>query len=68
MKRTLIFIAFLACGCLLAADTTNSESQAGYIIEGDGEFGKELKELVKKHSKDGNVSVNIYKLFLIHHN
>lgn len=61
MKRTLILIAFLACGCLLAADTTNSEGQAGYIIEGDGEFGKELKELVKKHSKDGNVSVNIYK-------
>lgn len=32
-----------------------------YIIEADGEFGKELKALVEKHAKDNNLSVKVYE-------
>lgn len=35
--------------------------QDSYIIEADGEFGKELKNLVEKHAKDNNLSVKIYE-------
>ncbi|WP_086247241.1 c-type cytochrome [Campylobacter vicugnae] len=32
-----------------------------YIIEADGEFGKELKALVEKHATDNNLSVKVYE-------
>ena len=50
-------ISFLVCflfGVLVANDDT-------YVFEAKGEFAKELKELVEKHSKDENNSVNVYK-------
>lgn len=50
-------ISFLVCflfGLLFADDDS-------YVIEAKGEFAKELKELVEKHSKDGNVSINVYQ-------
>lgn len=36
-------------------------AQDSYIIEANGEFGKELKSLVEKHAKDNNLSVKIYE-------
>ena len=50
-------VSFLVCfllGVLFANDDT-------YVFEAKGEFARELKELVQKHSKDGNVSVNVYQ-------
>lgn len=32
-----------------------------YVIEADGEFGRELKELIEKHSKENNTSVRVYQ-------
>ena len=48
-------IAFLVCflSAFLFGDT--------YVIEADGKFADELKEVVQKHSKDENSSVEIYK-------
>ena len=56
MKELLGF-SFLAClltPFLLANDET-------YVFEAKGEFAKELKALVGKHSKDEDVEVNVYK-------
>lgn len=53
--KGLILALFFAFSYLMANDTNS------YILDADGEFGKELQELVKKHSKDNNISVNIYK-------
>lgn len=50
-------ISFLVC-FLLGFIFAEEES---YVFEAKGEFAKELKELVQKHSKDGNVSVNVYE-------
>lgn len=52
MKKTLIFSAL--CAALLFGAEQN-----GYLIEADGEFGKELEALVAKY--DNNVSVRIIK-------
>lgn len=52
MKKSLFFALF-CCAALFGEN--------GYVIEADGEFGKELEELVAKHSKDGNVTVKIHK-------
>ena len=54
-------ISFLACFftfALNAADNTNDDT---YVFEAKGEFAKELKSLIEKHSKDENITVNIYK-------
>ena len=48
-------ISFLVCflGAFLFGDT--------YVIEADGKLADELKEVVQKHSKDENASINVYK-------
>lgn len=48
-------ISFLVCflGAFLFGDT--------YVIEADGKLADELKEVIQKHSKDENTSINIYK-------
>lgn len=54
-------ISFLACFfafTLNAADNANDDT---YVFEAKGEFAKELKSLIEKHSKDENITVNIYK-------
>lgn len=54
--RKLLNLSFLAClltPFLLANDET-------YVFEAKGEFAKELKALVEKHSKDEGVEVNVY--------
>lgn len=50
-----IFFCILASLLFLQADNET------YVIEANGEFGKELQELVKKHANENNVSVNTYK-------
>lgn len=52
---TSFLASFLAFGLLNAAE------QDTYIFEAKGEFAKELKDLVEKHSKDENVSINVYQ-------
>ena len=50
-------ISFLVCflfGFVFAEEDS-------YVFEAKGEFAKELKELVEKHSKDDNVSINVYQ-------
>ncbi|MSN96167.1 c-type cytochrome [Campylobacter sp. FMV-PI01] len=37
------------------------QAQDSYTFEVSGEFAEELKELVQKHAKDENISINIYK-------
>ncbi len=51
-------IAKLAISLLVVSNLVANDS---YIIEADGEFGKELKSLVEKHAKDNNISVKIYE-------
>lgn len=51
MKKTFLFAA-VCCVALFAADS-------GYVLEADGEFGKELEELVAKY--DGNATVRVTK-------
>lgn len=54
-----IFNSFLVCFLFLTFTNAQEES---YIFEAKGEFAKELKELVEKHSKDENIEVNVYKV------
>lgn len=54
MKITKWAIPLLIASNLIAANDS-------YIIEADGEFGKELKALVEKHAKDNNLSVKVYE-------
>lgn len=49
---------FLLSLFLLSSLIANEET---YVIEAKGDFGRELKELVEKHSKDNGVEVNIYE-------
>lgn len=50
------FLAATLTALLFGAD------EAGYYIEAQGEFGKELETLVNKYkAQDANVSINIYK-------
>lgn len=51
-------IAKLAISLLVVSNLVANDS---YVIEADGEFGKELKSLVEKHAKDNNLSVKIYE-------
>ena len=55
MKK-LLKLSFLAC---LFISFCNSNDET-YIFEAKGEFAKELKALVEKHSKDEGVEVNVY--------
>ena len=53
-------LSFLACFCAGALMAAGAEEES-YVFEAKGEFAKELKSLIEKHSKDENVTVNIYK-------
>ncbi|MCR8699840.1 c-type cytochrome [Campylobacter ureolyticus] len=53
----LLKLSFLAC---LFVSFCNANDET-YIFEAKGEFAKELKALVEKHSKDEDVEVNVYK-------
>ena len=53
-------LSFLVCFCAGALFGANTEEES-YVFEAKGEFAKELKSLIEKHSKDENVTVNIYK-------
>lgn len=55
MKK-LLKLSFLACLFISFCDA-NDET---YIFEAKGEFAKELKTLVEKHSKDEDIEVNVY--------
>ena len=50
MKKIL---AFMMISVLFAEES--------YVFEAKGEFAKELKALVEKHSKDENIQVNVYE-------
>ena len=54
-------ISFLACFFALALNAADNANDETYVFEAKGEFAKELKSLIEKHSKDENVTVNIYK-------
>ncbi|NLY04386.1 MAG: cytochrome c [Campylobacter sp.] len=49
---------FLTCFLSLALNATEEET---YVIEAKGEFAKELKELVEKHSQIEGVEINVYE-------
>lgn len=51
MKKT--FLAAALCAALFGAN------EGGYVLEADGEFGKELEALVNKY--DGNATVRVTK-------
>ncbi|MDA3055113.1 MULTISPECIES: cytochrome c [unclassified Campylobacter] len=53
-------LSFLACFCACALLGAN-EPEESYVFEAKGEFAKELKSLIEKHSKDENITVNVYK-------
>lgn len=53
-------LSFLACFCVGALLVAN-EPEESYVFEAKGEFAKELKSLIEKHSKDENITVNVYK-------
>ncbi len=50
MRKTAILMLFAICVA------TASDS---YIIEAEGEFGRELKAVIEKYAKDANATVNI---------
>jgi len=52
MKRSLL-VCFLLLSFLKAEES--------YVFEAKGEFAKELKELVEKHSKDEGVDIKVYQ-------
>ena len=54
-------ISFLACFFAFSLNAADKASDDTYVFEAKGEFAKELKSLIEKHSKDENVTVNIYK-------
>lgn len=55
-------IAKLAISLLVISNLSiNLVANDSYIIEAEGEFGKELKALVEKHAKDNNLSVKIHQ-------
>lgn len=54
-------ISFLACFFAFNLNAADKASDDTYVFEAKGEFAKELKSLIEKHSKDENVTVNIYK-------
>ena len=54
-------ISFLACFFAFALNAADNASDDTYVFEAKGEFAKELKSLIEKHSKDENITVNIYK-------
>ena len=53
-------LAAAACA-IFCASALFAAQNGEYYIEADGEFGKELEELVAKHSKDGNVTVRVVR-------
>ena len=55
MKK-LLKLSFLACLFISFCEASDET----YIFEAKGEFAKELKALVEKHSKDEGVEVNVY--------
>nr|WP_314382037.1 cytochrome c [uncultured Campylobacter sp.] len=54
-------ISFLVCFFAFNLSAADKASDDTYVFEAKGEFAKELKSLIEKHSKDENVTVNIYK-------
>ncbi len=54
-------ISFLACFFAFSLNAADKANDDTYVFEAKGEFAKELKSLIEKHSKDENVTVNIYK-------
>lgn len=54
-------ISFLVCFFAFNLNAADKASDDTYVFEAKGEFAKELKSLIEKHSKDENVTVNIYK-------
>ena len=54
-------ISFLACFFAFNLNAADKAGDDTYVFEAKGEFAKELKSLIEKHSKDENVTVNIYK-------
>jgi len=56
MKKKMIISAliFIFSSLLFASDDT-------YVFEAKGSFAKDLKALIEKHKKDGNIDVTVYK-------
>lgn len=59
MKKSTFLVA-AACA-IFCASALFAAQNGEYYIEAEGEFGKELEELVAKHSKDGNVTVRVVR-------
>ena len=59
MKKSTFLVA--ATCTIFCASALFAAQNGEYYIEADGEFGKELEELVAKHSKDGNVTVRVVR-------